>query len=156
AFAHFLLGDSAAAAAGLERYGRLPPTGIASDEIGARVAYWRARLHDKSGRKQDAEAGYRQIAQRAPLSYYGLLARARLKHAGHEEPVALPSRKLSVETPAHPEREPAIASANELLEAGMDAEAASEIEAHEKEILKRVGGDKGLPWLLDLYRRAGD
>ncbi len=156
AFAHFLLGNTAEAAAGLERYGRLRPTGIASDEIGARVAYWRARLHDKTGRKDDAENGYRQLAQRGPLSYYGMLSRARLKQAGREEPIKLPVRKVVFEKPANPEREPAIATANELLDAGMDVEAAAELEVREKEILKRVGGDKGLPWLLGLYQRAGD
>ena len=38
----------------------------------------------------------------------------------------------------------------------MTAEAAEEIEANEKEILKHLGGDKALPWLLDFYRRADD
>src|SRR4029077_15354096 len=37
AFAHLLLGGAAGAAAGFDRYGRLPATGIASDEVGARV-----------------------------------------------------------------------------------------------------------------------
>jgi soluble lytic murein transglycosylase len=155
AFAHFLLGNTAEAAAGLDRYGRLPPTGIASDEIGARVAYWRARLADKTGRKQDAESGYRQIAQRAPLSYYGLLSRARLKQAGHDEPIRLPTRKVAMQAPTNPERDPLLAGATELLNAGMDVEAAAEIEAREKDILKRFGGDKALPWLLGLYQRAG-
>jgi soluble lytic murein transglycosylase len=156
AFAHFLLGNGAEAAAGLDRYGRLPPTGIASDEIAARVAYWRARLAEKTGRKDDAENGYRQIAQRAPLSYYGLLSRARLKQAGKEEPLRLPARKIPSAPPAHPEREPLLATANELLDAGMDVEAGLEIEAREKDVLKRMGGDKALPWLLGYYQRAGN
>src|SRR6185503_8154748 len=58
--------------------------------------------------------------------------------------------------PAHPEREPALAGANELLAAGMNEEAGAEIEAHEKQILKRVGGDKALPWMLGLYQRANN
>ncbi|HVV51578.1 MAG TPA: tetratricopeptide repeat protein, partial [Polyangia bacterium] len=40
AFAHFLLGDGAAASAALERYARIPATGITDAERGDRVAYW--------------------------------------------------------------------------------------------------------------------
>ena len=36
---------------------------------------------------------YRELAQR-PFSFYGLLARARLKQAGHAEPIALPLKKI--------------------------------------------------------------
>ena len=38
----------------------------------------------------------------------------------------------------------------------MTAEAGEEIEQNEKEILKHLGGDKALPWLIDLYKRAGN
>jgi soluble lytic murein transglycosylase len=156
AFAHFLLGDNAEAAAGFDRYARLPATGIASDDIAGRVKYWHARLHQKMGKKDEAEAAYRDLARRAPLSYYGLLARARLKEAGHPEPLELPLKKIAVEPPSKPLREPTVARATELIEAGMTAEAAEEIEQNEKEILKHMGGDKALPWLIDLYKRAGD
>jgi soluble lytic murein transglycosylase len=155
AFAHFLLGDTAEAAAGFERYGRLPPTGIASDEIPARVKYWRARVSEKTGKQADAEAAYRELAQR-PFSFYGMLARARLKQAGHPVPIELPVKKVEVATPAKPAREPAVARAMELIDAGMNVEAGEELEANEKEILKQLGGDKALPWLIDLYKRAGD
>jgi soluble lytic murein transglycosylase len=156
AFAHFLLGDAAEAAAGFERYARLPATGIASDDIAGRVKYWRARLSEKTGKKDEADAAYRDLARRAPFSFYGLLSQARLKEAGHPEPLDLPVKKIAVETPSKPLREPSVARATELIEAGMTAEAAEEIEANEKEILKHLGGDKALPWLLDFYRRADD
>jgi soluble lytic murein transglycosylase len=155
AFAHFLLGDTAEAAAGFERYGRLPPTGIASDEIPARVKYWRARLNEKTGKQADAEAAYHELAQR-PFSFYGMLARARLKQAGHPVPIELPTKKVEDATPTKPTREPSVARALELIEAGMGVEAGEELEANEKEILKHLGGDKALPWLIDLYKRAGD
>src|SRR5580692_10664634 len=94
AFAHFLLGDAAAATAALERYARIPATGITDAERGDRVAYWRARFRDKLGQKggpasgkAEALEGYRSLAHRAPLSFYGLLARARLREAGQEVPV---------------------------------------------------------------------
>jgi soluble lytic murein transglycosylase len=156
AFAHFLLGNAAEAAAGFDRYGRLPPTGIASDEIALRVKYWRSRLKDKAAQKNEAEAGYRELAQRAPFSFYGLLARARLKQAGHAESIALPVKKVAFETPSKPLREPSVARAVELIEAGMNAEAGEELEHNEKEILKHLGGDKALPWLIDLYKRANN
>jgi soluble lytic murein transglycosylase len=160
AFAHYLLGDAAEAAAGLERYARLPATGVTSDERSDQVAYWRARMRDKLGRKDkskdEATDGYRALVRRAPLSFYGLLARARLKEGGHDEPIALPAKKTAAAAPPRPGRDPAVARAEELISAGMDAEAGDELEASEKEILKRAGGDKGTAWLLDLYRRAGD
>ena len=156
AFAHFLLGDEAEAAAGFERYRRLPSTGIASDEVGARVAYWRARLREKGGHADEAAQTYRELAQRAPLSFYGLLARARLKQAGREEPVALPKKPLGVVAPAHPLADAAVARASELIAAGMTTEAAFELGRGEKDTLKRLGGDKTLPYLFDLYQRAGD
>jgi len=159
AFAHYLLGDAAEAMAGLERYARLPATGVTSDERSDQVAYWRARMRDKLGpkdkSKQEATDGYRALVRRAPLSFYGLLARARLKESGHDEPIALPARKTAA-APARPGRDPAVARAEELISAGMDVEAGDELEGSEKEILKRAGGDKAAAWLLDLYRRAGD
>ena len=118
--------------------------------------YWRARIKEKAGQKDEAEAGYRELAQRGPFSFYGLLARARLKQAGHPVPIELPVKKVAVETPSKPLREPSVARATELIEAGMTAEAGEEIEHNEKEILKHLGGDKALPWLIDLYKRAGN
>jgi soluble lytic murein transglycosylase len=49
-----------------------------------------------------------------------------------------------------------VARAGELLDAGMDAEAAAELERDEKDLLKRAGGEKALGWLLGLYARASD
>jgi soluble lytic murein transglycosylase len=163
AFAHFLLGDAAEASAGLERYARIPATGITDSERGDRVAYWRARFRDKLGTKEgpasgkaDALEGYRALARRAPLSFYGLLARARLKEAGQEVPVTLPEKKVAVVAPAKAARDPSVARATELADAGMDFEAGNELERDEKGILQRAGGEKAAPWLLELYRQAED
>jgi len=161
AFAHFLLGDAAEATAGIERYGRLPATGITDSERGDRVAYWRARFRDKLGPKDgpasgkaEALEGYRTLARHAPLSFYGLLARARLREAGQEEPLALPPKKIAVVAPGRTARDPIVARAEELANAGMEVEGGSEIERDEKGILQRAGGEKGAPWLLELYRHA--
>ena len=162
AFAHFLLGDAAEASAGLERYARIPATGITDAERGDRVAYWRARFRDKLGTKDgssgkaEAREGYRALARRAPLSFYGLLARARLTEAGQPEPLALPPKKIAAVAPAKTARDPIVARAEELAAAGMDVEAGAEIERDEKGILQRAGGEKAAPWLLGLYRRAED
>jgi soluble lytic murein transglycosylase len=163
AFAHFLLGDAAEATAALERYARIPATGITDAERGDRVAYWRARFRDKLAPKDGAAAvkaaaldEYRALARRAPLSFYGLLARARLKEAGQEEPLALPAKKTAGVMPAKPAHDPVVARAEELAAAGMDVEAGIEIERDEKGVLLRAGGEKAAGWLLGLYRRAGD
>ncbi len=120
------------------------------------MAYWKARLHDKQGQKDAAETGYREIARRAPLSYYGLLARARLKAIGHEEPARLPEKPIAMEKPRNADRDAAVVRAGELIAAGMGPEAALELERNEKDTLKRLGGDKALPFLLGLYQKADD
>ncbi len=160
AFAHFLLGDAAAATAGLERYARLPATGITNEERADRVAYWRARFREKLGgteaAKADAREQYRALVRRAPLSFYGLLARARLAEAGQGEPLRLPDKKVDAATPAKAAKDPTVARALELTDAGMGVEAGDEIERDEKTILQRAGGAKAAPWLLGLYKRTGD
>ncbi len=160
AFAHFLLGDAAAATSGLERYARLPATGITTDERGDRVAYWRARFREKLGgtdaAKSEAREQYRALARRAPLSFYGLLARARLAQAGQPEPVRLPSKKVDVVTPAKVASDPVVARALEMTEAGLGPEAGDEVERAEKTVLQRAGGARAAAWLLSLYKRAGD
>lgn len=151
AFAHFLLGEADAAFAGLARYAKMPATGMTADERAAQVAYWRARLHEKVGHKDDATAGYRELVRTRPLSYYGLLAAARLG----DVPVELAPRPAADEAaPPRMEKDPVVARVLELLEAGLNVEAGAELQRAEKEVLKRAGGEKAVPWLLGLYRRV--
>jgi soluble lytic murein transglycosylase len=154
AFAHFLLGEADAAFAGLARYAKMPATGMTADERAAQVAYWRARLHEKIGHKDEATTGYRELVRARPLSYYGLLAAARLG----DVPVELAPRPTTDEAapPAieKAERDPVVARVLELLEAGLNVEAGAELQRAEKDVLKRAGGEKALPWLLGLYRRT--
>jgi soluble lytic murein transglycosylase len=155
AFAHLLLGDADAAFAGLTRYARMPATGMTADERAAQVAYWRARLHDKLGHATEAAAGYRALVHDAPLSFYGLLAAARLraaKAAGAD--IELAPQTIADDAPARGARDPAVARALELLDSGMNVEAGGELLRAEKDILKRAGGEKAMPWLLGLYRRT--
>jgi soluble lytic murein transglycosylase len=152
AFAHLLLGDTDAAFAGLARYAKMPATGMTADERAAQVAYWRARLSEKIGHKDEAAAGYRELVRGKPLSFYGLLAAARLGDAT----IDLPPKDVAGDAPPHPERDPRVALVLELLDAGMEVEAGDELHRDEKDVLARAGGDKAVVWLLGLYRRADD
>jgi soluble lytic murein transglycosylase len=172
AFAHLLLGESDAAFADLARYAKMPATGMTGDERATQVAYWRARLHEKVGHKAEAETGYRALVRDRPLSFYGLLAAARLREAkvdgakladakaqaatADPPKIELPTRDIAAVTPARPEKDPIVARVLELIDAGMNAEAADELRRGEADVLKRAGGEKALPWLMRLYQRAED
>ena len=167
AFAHYLLGEMDQATAGLDHYERLLANDSAGEERRARVRYWRARIQEKTGRKADAIAGYRDSIRRGPLYFYGLLARARLRALGEAVTFALaPAAETDkaaavVAEPAADQRanndsEPALARADELLAAGMEVEAGWELERGETAILRRLGDSRGLATLLDRYRRASD
>ena len=122
------------------------------------MKYWRARAarrrpDSKDGGRGDATAS--SPGARRSRSTGCWRGRA-CKQAGHPEPIALPVKKVDVAAPSKPLREPSIARADELIEAGMNVEAGEELEHNEKEILKHLGGDKALPWLIDLYKRAGN
>jgi soluble lytic murein transglycosylase len=151
AFAHLLLGEADAAFKGLDRYARMPATGMTSDERATQVAYWRARLHEKLGHKADAEAGYRELVRGRPLSFYGLLAAARLGGQKAELPE---NKSVPDEPPAKAAKDPVVARVLELVDAGMTVEAGGELQRAEKDVLKRAGGEKAVPWLLAMYRRA--
>jgi soluble lytic murein transglycosylase len=156
AFAHLLLGDADQAFAGLDRYARLPVGGMTAEERSARVAYWRARLHEKLGHAAQAQAGYADLVARGPLSFYGLLAAARLKAAGVPVKAGFAGKPPATETPPRADRDPTVARVNEMLQAGLDFEAGLELERDEKPLLKRLGGGKAVGWLLGLYARTGD
>ncbi|HET6147206.1 MAG TPA: transglycosylase SLT domain-containing protein [Polyangia bacterium] len=171
AFAHYQLGEMDRALAGFERYERSAAADSSAEERRARVTYWRARIYEKTGRKPDAVAGYRDSLRRGPLSFYGLLAGARLRALGE----SVPPTPFQAGPPAESDKagdgafvlpapagrdggngEPALARADELLDAGMDVEAGWELERNETVLLRHLGEGKGLATLLDRYRRASD
>jgi soluble lytic murein transglycosylase len=170
AFAHYLLGETDKALAGFDRYDRLSTSDTPADERHARVGYWRARLYEKSGRKAEASTGYHESIRRGPLTFYGLLARARLQGLG--ESVALgmtdanaanatdkapsPGATAAPGSALPPDIAQILARVDELLDAGMDVEAGWELERNEATVLKRLGESRGLALLLDRYRRASD
>lgn len=154
AFAYYLLGEPEKAAAGFDRYARMPTGTISADERTSRVAYWRARLAEKTGRRDEARTGYRDLMRSGPLAFYGLLARARLAALGDAVPITLGERAAAAESTPGTEGLAALAKLEELIDAGMTVEAGWEAERNEKELLKRLGSQGGLAALLDVYRRA--
>ena len=185
AFAHYLLGETDKALAGFDRYDRLSTSDTPADERHARVGYWRARVHEKSGRKAEAASGYHESIRRGPLTFYGLLARARLQGMGEKVafgmtdatapagvagpggaapgagekatgPAPSPARDTLPGDSLSGELRPIVSRVDELLEAGMDVEAGWELERNEATILHRLGESRGLALLLDRYRRASD
>lgn len=146
ALAHMLLGESGQALEALGRYERIGKPGD------LRVVYWRARLFQQIGRADEARNLLREVARRTPLSFYGLLARARLGQAGETARVDLPAADVPlgpIDTAAA--RDPAIARADELGAAGLDVEGGFELEREEGGVLKRLGQARGLAVVLDRY-----
>lgn len=52
------------------------------EDLGGRLAYWRARTLADLGRTDDARAAFESLARERPLSYYGRHARGRLEEQG--------------------------------------------------------------------------
>jgi soluble lytic murein transglycosylase len=152
-FAHFLLDEPAEALPMLDQYARLSSGEPDADK---RVLYWRARTFDKLKRGDEARALLRECVRRWPLSYYGLLARARLRAAGETLPPPFPRpdhpvlRAPATTAVAH---DPALQRADELAQAGLVADAGLELERAEDGLARRLGHDGALAVLLDRYPR---
>jgi soluble lytic murein transglycosylase len=93
------------------------------DEEALPARYWAARAHDRAGRRDSAEARWRAIASRMPLSYYGVASARRLGRT-----ISLPA--------AGADSSPRIASVDSAAQRirtlrllGMDVEASLEVEA---------------------------
>ena len=159
AFAHFLLGELPAASTALDRYARMPPTGMTVDERAARVAYWRARIATKAGHSDEAKVGYRDVNRRWPFSFYGVAARARMGEAGeaavidlsHAAGPAIDVARLPPSLEKKIASDPTVARTDELAAAGLEVEAGWDLQRDEKGILHRLGEEGGLRVLLDRY-----
>ncbi|HVR62843.1 MAG TPA: tetratricopeptide repeat protein, partial [Polyangia bacterium] len=152
AFAHYLLGETAAALTGFARYAAMPSGEMTPEDHAARVAYWRARIAENTGHTDEARAAYRQLGRR-PFAFYGLLARARLKAAGEDVALALPPARI--EGSARPLAQVAeLGRARELLAAGLTVEAGWEAERSERDVIKHLGATAGLLTMLDVYRQG--
>jgi soluble lytic murein transglycosylase len=158
AFSHYLLGEHEAALPLFEELARK-----SGRLVEGKGRYWRARTLDKLERGDEATAAYRALVGRFPLSWYALLARARLAE-----------RDVSIgpfgDDPRSPDDVPALAEApgpkvaadpllgrvDELVAAGLPDEAAVELRRGERAFLARHGHAVGLAAVLDVYRRAGN
>jgi soluble lytic murein transglycosylase len=152
-FAHYLLDEAAQALPALEQYARLASSDPAAV---SRVCYWRARTVARLGRPDEARALLRECLRRWPLTYYGTLARSRLRGEGENPPPPLPRADrpvLRVPDQAVVERDPAIQRADELEHAGLAVDAGFELERGEEGLHRRLGREAALAVLLDRYPR---
>ena len=136
----------------------------------ARAAYWRARMLADRGEEglRAALAVWRELAERYPTDYYGLLARVRLGEraraaAKEAVPVAPPAERVSRVGPAAtgydpgPLRDdPHLRAGLRLARMGFDRAAAQELE--EVPLSRLKPGDSLDPVVLvaDLLDRCGD
>jgi soluble lytic murein transglycosylase len=149
-FAHFLLDEPAPALAALDQYARLSGN---DGEAARRALYWRGRILAKLGRTEEARHLYRESVRRWPLDFYGLLARGRLKAEGQPVEVSLAKLERSEIALKDFAKDPDVQRADELLQAGLIAEAGIELERREEAIAKRAGREPALALLFDRYPR---
>jgi soluble lytic murein transglycosylase len=154
-FGAYLAGDDRTA---LGYFAELARSG--KELTGGKGAYWTARVLERLGRRDEALATLRALVGRFPLSWYALLARARLKEQGLAVGPFGEARPATVAPPGRIEprlgREPGVQRADELCAAGMQAEAAQELRRVEAALIARHGSRLALPVLFHGYARAGD
>jgi soluble lytic murein transglycosylase len=153
ALAHHFLGEPTEALAALDEFARLAGNDA---DAARRVAYWRGRFLLAAGKKAEARAAWRDLVRRQPLSYYGLLATARLRQLGETVRVSLPKSTFPLPPPnARALHDPVVVRADELASAGLAADAGIELQRGEDALEGRLGRERALPLLLDRYRRYG-
>jgi soluble lytic murein transglycosylase len=147
ALAHYLLGESAQALTAIDTYERASRR--SNTDAMMRALYWRARILAQAGEPDDAKRLLAECAKRSPWSYYALLAQARLREVGEAPPA--PTQPKAAATPSL--RDPAVARVRELEQAGLDLEAAYELERAETDLVRRHGKAATVPFLLASYAR---
>ena len=149
---HYLLGDPAAALPHLEKLAARS----GSLEAG-KGAYWQARALDGLHRDAEARAIYQRIVGRWPLSWYALLATARLAERG----VAIgpfgvtppPPRGPAIADTIDPAvaADPAIRAFDELVVAGLATDAGVDLARRERGFVGRHPRPQALAVLFDRY-----
>jgi len=112
-------GDAPRAAAAFDSIVTLYPR----DDESTAARYWAARAYDRAGKRAEAEARWHAIANDAPLSYYGVMSRRRLRETPWSPPAGADSA-ASISA-----LDSAIARVRALRTLGMDVEADFEIDA---------------------------
>ena len=158
AYARYMTGDLAGA---LPQFATLSERGDRLE--GGKGMYWHARTLQKLKREKEALVEYRALVGRFPLSWYALLARARLAEKGETiDPFGDRPRPSDAATPVAGTvdeklaADPLIQRVDELVVAGLGGFAGEELERGEKGFLKRHPRAAALAMLLDRYRKAGN
>jgi soluble lytic murein transglycosylase len=157
-FSHYLLGEHDEA---LKHLARVAARSGALD--GGKGRYWRARSLAALGRDEESVTELRRIVTTWPLTWYALLARARLAEKDIQIGV-FGDRAERADPPAPPGKaDPRAAGdrliqvVDELLSASMPREAALELRRGERAFLGRYSkGGGAMPVLLQRYAKAGN
>jgi len=128
---------------------------------GGKGSYWLARIDQRLGKSADAIAGYTETIAKHPFSWYALLARSRLKALGVDaSPFGGEAKargpKLAAEVDEDLASDDLIKRADELIAAGLGADAGDELAREERAFLKRHDRGRAFAMLLDRYRKAGN
>jgi soluble lytic murein transglycosylase len=129
---------------------------------GGKGSYWLARIDERLADKPAAIAGYTRTVTRYPFSWYALLARARLSSLGVSVPPfgdrdAQPrGPRLAARVDGALAEDVTIRRADQLIAAGLGAEAGEELSRSERAVLKRHDRGAAFAMLLDRYRKAGN
>jgi soluble lytic murein transglycosylase len=154
-FANFLSDKFDDAAGWFDKLSRMP-----GDYTQQKAHYWRARVFQKKGQASEAESFYRQLAAEHPLSWYGLLSRARLAELGIELPVFDEGARGDVPPLGSPDgrlaSDPVIVKADLLLAAQLPVEAGEELRRGEGPFIRKLGQGRAIPMLIDRYKKAGN
>lgn len=129
----------------------------------ARAAYWRARLLASKGEagREAAKAIWGDLARRYPADYYGLVARSRLSELAGEDgdglppPVTAPAPLEVRYDPGPLAQDPHFLAGVLLLRLGLARQAADELDAVDRKVLRAQDPDPVL-LLADLLDRARD
>jgi soluble lytic murein transglycosylase len=155
---HYLLGEYKAS---LPHFTKVAAAG--GKEIGGKGRYWLAQAHQKLGKSDEANKAYKQLVNDYPFSWYALLSRTQLEAQGIKVGIfgAMPSDpdrvpQLATKPPAALKKDALIQKGDELIKAGLLAEAGVELFRGERSFLKRHAKKKSdaMAVLLDAYRRA--
>jgi len=155
---HYLLGEYKES---LPHFAKVAAAG--GKEIGGKGRYWQAQAQQKLGKNAIANVAYKRLVNDYPFSWYALLSRTQLAAQGIEigifgdmpgDPAKVP--ELAGKLSAALKKDALIQKGNELIEAGLLAEAGVELFRGERSFLSRHAKKKSeaMAVLLDAYKRA--
>ncbi len=155
---HYLLGEYKES---LPYFAKVAAVG--GKEIGGKGWYWHAQAQQKLGKVAQANTAYKGLVSKYPFSWYALLSRSHLYSQGIEigvfgdgprDPTGVPP--LASKLDRKMRNDDLIRKGDELIEAGLLAEAGIELFRGERSFLKRHSRKKSdaMAVLLDAYQRA--